>query len=61
VDLNHASAAELDTLPGIGPATAARIIEARATPFASVSDLRDRKVVSASTYAKIEALVTVLP
>ncbi len=62
VDLNHASAAELDTLPGIGPATAARIIEARgATPFARVSDLRDRKVVSASTYAKIEALVTVLP
>jgi len=62
VDLNRATAAELDTLPGIGPATAAKIIDARAAaPFVRVSDVRDRKVVSAATYAKIEALVTVGP
>jgi competence protein ComEA len=62
VDLNGATAAELDTLPGIGPATAAKIIDARAAaPFVRVSDLRDRKVVSAATYTKIEDLVTVGP
>jgi DNA uptake protein ComE-like DNA-binding protein len=42
--------------------TAAKIIDARAAAlFARVSDLRDRKVVSAATYAKIEGLVTVVP
>jgi len=43
VDLNTADAAALETLPGIGPALAARIVEFRETngPFASVDDLLD--------------------
>ena len=42
VALNHASAAELDRLPGIGPARAAAIVRYREAhgAFASVADLR---------------------
>lgn len=62
VDVNRASASELDALPGIGPVTAEKIIKARATAaFRSVQELRDRKVVTAATYAKIAPLVTVGP
>ena len=60
VDLNRASATELDTLPGVGPVTAAKIIAAREErPFRTVDELLARKVVSASVLSKIRGLVTV--
>ena len=55
IDLNRASAAELDELPGIGPATAAAIVEHREQhgPFASVEDL---EAVRGIGPAKLDAL-----
>ena len=55
IDLNRASVAELDQLPGVGPATAAAIVAHRDTngPFSSVDDL---EAVRGIGPAKVEAL-----
>jgi competence protein ComEA len=60
VDLNHAGASELQTLPGTGPVTALKVIAARKErPFAGIEELRDRKLVGKAAYAKLKHLVTV--
>src|SRR5262245_57807341 len=56
VDLNRASEKELEELPGVGAATAKKIIAGR--PYASVDDLA-KAGVSKSTITKIRSQVTV--
>ena len=56
VDINAATRAELEKLPGIGAATAKKIIAGR--PYATVADL-SKAGVPAKTITKITPLVTV--
>jgi len=60
IDVNSATQAELESLPGIGPVTAGKIVEARAqAPFRTVDDLRERGLVGQKTFDSIRALITV--
>lgn len=58
VDLNQATAAELEALPGIGPSTAGRIVRSREQrPFAKIDELQTRGLVSARVLADIRDLL----
>ena len=61
VDLNDASSQELQELPGIGPALAARIIAHREAngPFASVDAIQDVPGIGPKTLESIRSMVTV--
>lgn len=60
VDLNTATAEQLDTLPGIGPSTAAKIIADRTSngPFRTVDDLMRVPGIGSSKFEALKDLVT---
>jgi len=60
VDLNSATQAQLEELPGVGPATAQKIMAAREEArFATVDELRSRGVLGEKTFEKLRPLITV--
>jgi competence protein ComEA len=63
ININTATVAELDVLPGIGEVTAARIIAFREEhgPYRSVDDLVHVQGISTNTIAGFRDLVTIGP
>ena len=61
MDINAATAAELETLPGIGEVRAGDIVRSRQEdgPFAGVDELLERELVPSSVLDEIADLVTV--
>ncbi|HCM37069.1 MAG: Competence protein ComEA helix-hairpin-helix repeat protein [Candidatus Gottesmanbacteria bacterium GW2011_GWB1_43_11] len=57
ININSASKAELDTLPGVGEVTAQKIISGR--PYQTVEELLSKKAVNQSTFEKIKESITV--
>lgn len=52
VSINFASQSELESLPGVGPVTAKKIINNR--PYASVDELISKKAIGQSLFAKLK-------
>jgi competence protein ComEA len=63
IDINSATMAQLDQLPGIGEAYSRRIVDSRTVDgrFVSTEDLVARKVLPRATYERIRDLISAGP
>lgn len=61
VNLNTATMTELDTLPGVGPSTAQKILDYRTAQggFKSIEDLNNVSGIGDVTFAELKDLVTI--
>ena len=55
IDVNSATAQELDALPGIGPVRAKKIVDNR--PYEDIDDLSKKKAISAGELNKIRGMI----
>jgi len=56
ISINNATLDQLDTLPGIGPSYAQRIIDAR--PFSSIEDLMEVSGIGQKTFDKLKSQIS---
>jgi competence protein ComEA len=63
INVNTATSAELEKLPGVGPAMALRIVEYRQknNGFKKIEDLMQVKGIGEKTFLKLKPLVTITP
>lgn len=57
ININTASESELDSLSGVGPVTASKIISGR--PYETVEELLNKKIVSKAVFEKIKDQIVV--
>jgi competence protein ComEA len=57
ININTATSDSLDSLPGVGPATVAKIVNGR--PYQSIKDLLDKKVVSSKVFDGIKDKINI--
>ncbi len=57
INLNSVSQSDLESLPGIGPVTAEKIIAGR--PYEKIEDLLNKKIVGKSVFEKIKEKISV--
>ncbi len=63
MDLNTATLSQLNSLPGIGPVIAERILELRekSGPFKRIEDLMNIRGIGEKKFLKLKDLITVKP